>query len=90
MSYVFNPFSGTFDVVTSNKVQQVPVETPNGAIVTFTLPSSDTYLSGSLQVWVNGMLQKSPNDYSEASTTTFIMVVAPLSSDILLIAYRIN
>ena len=39
------------------KFNQTPVETPNGVITVFTLPSSDSYVSGLIEVFLDGLLQ---------------------------------
>lgn len=91
MGYVFNPFTGNFDYSGSGetwKVDRTPVETPNGVRVIFTLPSSDTYVTDSLVVYLNGQALTKVADFTETSTTTFTFVVAPQSSDIIRLVYR--
>lgn len=91
MPYVFNPFTGALDwTVAPILTNQTPVETPNGTRTLFTLPNSDVYATGTLQVWLNGMLQRNPNDYTETSTSTITFVAAPLTSDIIQLSYRTN
>ena len=48
-------------ILGGNKVLGVePVEAPNGAIDTFTLPSGDSFLEGTLEMHVNGLYEGQP------------------------------
>lgn len=70
------------------KVNQASSTTPNSIATVFTVP--DTYISGSLIVYLNGMRQKSGggNDYTETSGTTFTFGSAPLTGDVIILDYR--
>jgi hypothetical protein len=70
------------------KLDQSPVETPNNTIAVFTLPNADVYVAGSLQVWLNGLLQRVPGDYSETTPSTITFIAPLLSSDTVQLAYR--
>ncbi len=69
------------------RFNQTPVETPNGVITVFTLPSSDTYVSGLLEVFLDGLKQTKTTDYSETTSATFTMVIAPATGEVLRINY---
>lgn len=69
------------------KFNQTPVETPNGVLKVFTLPSSETYVSGLLEIFVDGLLQIKTTDYSETTSSTFTFVNAPDSDENIRINY---
>jgi len=69
------------------RFNQTPVETPNGAIVIFTLPNSEAYVSGLLEVFLDGLKQIKTTDYTETSSTTFTLVTAPATGEVLRINY---
>ena len=67
------------------KAKQVPVEAPNGSLVTFTLPGGDSYAGENPSVYLNGLLQK----YVTFPTNqTLTLEDAPLSGDELFVTYR--
>ena len=63
---------------------QVITDQITGATATFTL--SHHYVSGSLQVYHNGILQLD-SDISEVNTTTFILSSTPVVGDSLMVIY---
>jgi len=69
------------------KFNQTPVETPNGVITVFTLPNSDTYVSGLIEVYLDGLQQIKTTDYSETTSSTITMVIAPATGEVLKFNY---
>lgn len=69
------------------KYNRSPVETPNGTITIFTLPDSDTYVSGLIDVFLDGLQQIKTTDYSESSSSTITMVTAPATGEVLRLNY---
>ncbi len=93
MPYKFNPFTSTLDyyesgnstVATANIKQDIaPSETPDGSRVEFTVP--DEYLTGSIQVFLNGQAE---TYFSETSSTTITFDTAPLTGDVIRFSYAI-
>lgn len=66
----------------------VPTGTQNGSNTTFTAP--DAYTGGTLEVYVNGILQSRTDDYTETDPTTgeFDILDAPLSTDVIRVSYQ--
>ena len=94
MPWKFNPFTATLDyyeagstsVATANiKARVSPVESPDGSTTTFTVP--DTYLSGSLTVYLNGLAEYF---VTETTTTTFTFDTAPISGDDIKLQYAVE
>lgn len=69
------------------KFNQTPVETPNGAIAVFTLPNSDTYVSGLIEVFLDGLQQIKTTDFTESASTTITMVAAPVTGEVIRLNY---
>ncbi len=69
------------------KFNQTPVETSNGVIVIFTLPNSDTYVSGLIEVFLDGLQQIKTTDYTETTSSTITMVTAPATGEVLRLNY---
>lgn len=69
------------------KFNQTPVETPNGVITVFTLPNSDTYVSGLIEAFLDGLQQIKTTDFTESATTTITMVTAPATGEVLRLNY---
>lgn len=65
-----------------------PVETPNGVITVFTLPNSIEYISSSVNLYLNGLIQRKGTDFSETTATTITLTSAPVAADTLLITCR--
>lgn len=64
---------------------EIPTGVQNGVNVTFTL--MHTPLTGTVHLYYNGLRQTPINDFT-ISTSTITMVLAPTSSDILLVDYK--
>lgn len=62
-----------------------PTPSPDGSTVLFTTPSA--YLGSSLDVRKNGQVLTRGDDFSETTSTTFTMAVAPLTGDVLTLTY---
>lgn len=69
------------------KFNQAPAETPNGVITVFTLPDSDTYVSGLIEVFLDGLQQIKTTDFTETTSTTITMVIAPAAGEVLRLTY---
>jgi hypothetical protein len=69
------------------KWHQTPTPATNGTQKLFTLPSGDEYVSGLLEVYLDGLMQAKGVDYAETSSTTFTMTDAPDSDEALRINY---
>lgn len=69
------------------KFHQTPVPATNGSQLVFTLPNSEEYVSGLLEVFLDGLLQVKGTDYSETTTSTFTMTAAPDANEVLRINY---
>lgn len=69
------------------RFNQAPVETPDGVITEFTLPNSESYVSGLLEVFVNGNQKVKDSEWQEKSGDVtkieFIgsLATSPLESD---------
>ena len=61
---------------TSFRVQKTPTPATDGAQLVFTLPDSEQYSSGLLEVFVDGLMQTKDEDYSETTSATFTMTWA--------------
>ena len=64
-------------------------ETPTGAIngVNKSYTTAFSYATGQLGVYLNGVRQRRPDDYTETSATAFQLVSAPLTGDLLSVDY---
>lgn len=65
--------SGSLDT-SRFKYNQSPTETPNGVLVTFTLPNSDNFVSGLLEVFVNGNQKIKDIEWQETGTTQVTLI----------------
>lgn len=65
-------------------------ETPTGLVNSSNTvyDTAETFIAGSLQVFLNGQLQALTIDYAETDTNTFTMVTAPLTDDTLRVTYQ--
>lgn len=79
---------GAVGTVPVYKLDQVPVELPNGSRTVFTLPNGDVAMSGTIGVSLNGLGQTHGGDYTESSTTTITFIAIPLTGDIIRLNYR--
>lgn len=68
------------------RIDQIPVESPDGSRTDFTLPNGDTYVSGTLTVYIDGLKFRKAN-ITETSNTTFKTSVAPDSDEVLETTY---
>ena len=80
------PRAGGGELDTSKfRYNQAPVESPNGILVVFTLPSSESFLTGLIEVFVNGNQKIKGSEWQETGTTqiTFIgsLATTPPQSD---------
>jgi len=65
--------------------QFVPTPATDGATTLFSIPFG--YISGTLEVWLNGLLQRLTTDYAETDNVagTFTMTTAPATTDSLIV-----
>lgn|GEM_PF-3779301 len=72
-----------------HRYRRSPVESPDGARVTFTLPSQEAYQSGMLVVRVDGVVLDADAAVTEngPENTTFTLAVAPAAGVVLKIDY---
>lgn len=69
------------DVDTSRfRYNQTPDETPDGVIVTFTLPNSDEFVTGLVEVFVNGNQAIKATEWEETGTTQ-VTLLGSLATD---------
>ena len=76
--------------ITRFRMNQSVVETPNGVLKVFTLPNSEGYSTGLLEVFVDGLQQIKDTDYSETTAQTFTFTNAPDSDENIRINYIIQ
>ena len=80
------PRSGGGELDTSKfRYNQTPVESTNGSRVVFTLPDSESFLTGLIEVFVNGNQKIKGSEWQETGNTqiTFIgsLATTPPQSD---------
>ena len=56
------------------KYNQSPVESPDGSRVLFTLPNSDNFESGLVEVFINGNQKIKDNEWQETGTTQITLI----------------
>ena len=56
------------------RYNQSPVETPNGVIVIFTLPNSDEFVTGLIEVFINGNQKIKDTEWEETGTTQITLI----------------
>lgn len=56
---------------------KTPTPAADGMETVFTLPDGEAYVSGLLEVFVDGVMQTKDVHYSETTSSTFTMVTAP-------------
>lgn len=66
---------------------KTPTPAVDGSQILFTLPDSEEYVSGLLEVFLDGIMQIKNTDYSETSSTTFTMVIPPAADEVFWINY---
>lgn len=71
-------------------VQELPSGTINGSNTAFT--TARAYIAGSLQVWLNGVLQRLTTDYEETTPASGILTftTAPPTGSNVIVAYQYN
>lgn len=69
------------------RFHKTPTPATDGSQTIFTLPDSESYVSGLLEVFLDGLLQIKDTDYSETTATTFTMTAAPDANEVLRINY---
>jgi hypothetical protein len=77
--------AGTFEGSANFVCGETPIGVLDGVNKVFT--ASSTFLSDTLEVYLNGLRQRQTADYDELSTTQFQFVLAPLASDSISIDY---
>ena len=95
MPYKYNPFTkeinrtGTDvsgeDVGNVTVLNDTPTPATDGLQTVFTV--ANAYIAGSLVVLLDGLQQIDTADYSETSSTTFTMSVAPATDEVLWVHY---
>lgn len=73
------------DIGAFHITNEEPTPATDGAQTVFTV--ANTYVAGTLQVMLDGLVQHLTDDYSETTSTTFTMVVAPESDEELRVNY---
>ena len=63
------------------RINQSVVETPNGVITVFTLSNSESYSTGLLEVFLDGLQQIKDVDWTETTSSTFTFIDAPDSDE---------
>ncbi len=66
---------------------KIPTPATNGAQKIFTIPDNEEYVSGLLEVFLDGLLQVKDVDYTETTSTTFTMTNAPDTDEKFIINY---
>ena len=83
-SHLDKPVTGaTVAGVTVTRETATPAT--DGAQTVFTV--ANAYVSGTLSVYLDGIKQIITTDYAETSSTTFTLVVAPDSDEVLWVSY---
>ncbi len=84
--------AGSLQSVGTNSIisNEVPTGAVDGSNTSFT--TARAYIANSLEVWINGVYQKRGVDYTETTPGSgiFTMTTAPLSGEIILVAYQYN
>lgn len=84
---VSNKFNSTGMNTSSFRYHKTPTPATNGTQKVFTVPGSEEYSSGLLEVFVDGLLQTKDVDYTETTSSTFTMTNAPDANETLRINY---
>lgn len=66
---------------------KTPTPATDGAQLVFTVPDSEEYVSGLLEVFLDGILQTKTTDYTETTSSTFTMTSAPDANETLRVNY---
>ena len=78
---------GNYLALVNFKYSQLPVESPDGIVKTFTLPNGDTYRDGTLGIIVDKLVQQKDIDFAETTDSTFTLIVAPDSDEDIWLSY---
>ncbi len=63
------------DVDTSRfRYNQSPTETPNGVLVVFTLPNNENFVTGLIEVFINGNQKIKGTEWQETGTTQITLL----------------
>ena len=82
-----------FDVDTTRfRYNQSPVESPDGNTVSFTLPNSESFVSGLIEVFINGNQKIKGTEWQENGTTGITLIgsyatTPPASDEIIKLNY---
>jgi len=69
------------------KKHQTPTPAPDGSQIVFTLPNSEEYVGGSLEIIVDKRYLQKTIDFTETTSSTFTLVVAPDADEDITINY---
>jgi hypothetical protein len=69
------------------RFHKTPTPVTDGAQKAFTIPDSESYVAGLLEVFLDGLMQIKDTDYVETSATVFTMTNAPDTDEVLRINY---
>lgn len=92
--FQMNPVTGELDLVNPSATGisassivhgETPTPATDGAQTVFAV--ANAYVAGSLKVYRGSLLMYNPTDFSETTSTTFTMVVAPDSDEPLRVDY---
>jgi hypothetical protein len=87
----YNIYNGVNNIGTNSTITG---ETPAGSVndVNTTFTAARSYIAGTLQVWVDGLLQRLTTDYAETTPGSgiFTFVVAPATGQSVRVAYQYN
>jgi len=84
---VVNSAIGSNMDMTRFRYHKTPTPATNGVQTVFTLPDSESYVSGLLEVFLDGIMQTKDVDYTETTSQTFTMTNAPDADETLRINY---
>lgn len=84
---VVNSKINTFMDTSRFRWHKTPTPATNGVQVLFTIPNSEQYVSGLLEVMLDGIMQTKDVDYTETTSSTFTMVTAPDADEVLRVNY---
>ena len=84
---VSNKYNSSGMNSSSFRFHKTPTPATDGAQLIFTLPDSEQYVSGLLEVFLDGLMQTKDTDYTETTASTFTFVSAPEAGEVLRINY---
>jgi hypothetical protein len=71
----------------SFRYHKTPTPATDGAQLVFTLPDGEAYVSGLLEVILDGLIQTKDTDYTETTSKTFTFTTVPTGDEVLRINY---